>query len=204
MKVQVGDVVVNAVVDLAAEVSIISDRVYQAIKRPPPKLRDVKLLTAGRKLSMQGSVVGPVKLKIGNYWYKEQLYEAPIDTNMLLGFDILVNRGRSILNMADATLIFGGQTINLDIGSTDGQTRVAEVRVGKRRVIPPNSVVQLKCTMRRYDVDYIVESFSNSKLLIPRVVRSAGSDPVLCLVNPTDRFRLLKKNALIARAFPVA
>ncbi|KAH3844605.1 hypothetical protein DPMN_086864 [Dreissena polymorpha] len=106
--------------------------------------------------------------------------------------------------MADATLIFDGQTINLDIGSTDGQTRVAEVRVGKRRVIPPNSVVQLKCTMPRYDVDYIVESFSNSKLLIPRVVRSAGSDPVLCLVNPTDRFRLLKKNTLIARAFPVA
>ena len=148
--------------------------------------------------------MGPVKLKIGNCWYKEQLYVAPIDTDMLLGFDILVNRGRAILYMADATLIFDGQTINLDVGSTDGQTRVAEVRVGKRRVIPPNSVVQLKCTMPSYDVDYIVESFSNSKLLIPRVVRSAGSYLVLCLVNPTDRFRLIKKNTLIARAFLVA
>ncbi|KAH3768362.1 hypothetical protein DPMN_169574 [Dreissena polymorpha] len=66
MKVQVGDVVVNAEVDSSAELSIFSDRVYQAIKCPPPKLRDVKLLTAGRKLSMQGSVVGPVKVKIGN------------------------------------------------------------------------------------------------------------------------------------------
>ncbi|XP_052231012.1 uncharacterized protein LOC127844654 [Dreissena polymorpha] len=123
---------------------------------------------------------------------------------MLLGFDIQVNRGKSALNMADATLIFDGQTISLGIGSTDGQSRVAEVRVGKRRVIPPNLVMQLKCTMPSYDVNYVVESFGNSMLLVPRVVLSAGSDSVLCLVNPTDRFRMLKKNTLIKRAFPVA
>ena len=83
MKVQVCDVVVNAVVDSAAEISIISDRIYKSMQCPPPKLCDVKLLTAGRKLSMQGLVVGPVKLRIGSCWYEEQLYVAPIDTDML-------------------------------------------------------------------------------------------------------------------------
>ena len=106
--------------------------------------------------------------------------------------------------MADATLIFDGQFLSLDVGSTDGQARVAEVRVSRRRVIPPNSVLQVKCTMLRSKVGYVVESFGNPKLMVARVMLSAGSDPVLCLVNPTDRFKLVKKNALIARAFPVA
>ncbi|KAH3782352.1 hypothetical protein DPMN_160267 [Dreissena polymorpha] len=66
MKVQVGVVVVKAVVDSAAEVSIISDRVYKFMKCPPPKLCDAKLFTTDRKMSMQGSVVGPVKLRIGS------------------------------------------------------------------------------------------------------------------------------------------
>ncbi|KAH3892264.1 hypothetical protein DPMN_016379 [Dreissena polymorpha] len=123
---------------------------------------------------------------------------------MLLGFDILVNTGKAILNMAEATLIFDGQVLSLNLGSTDGQPRVAEVRVGKRRVIPPNSVVKVKCNMSKFETDYVVESFGNSKLLVPRVVLSAGSDPVLCLLNPTDRVQLVKKNFLIARAYPVA
>ncbi|KAH3750814.1 hypothetical protein DPMN_185349 [Dreissena polymorpha] len=48
MNVQVGDIVVNAIVDSASEVSIISEKVYKSMKHPPPKLRDVKLLTAGK------------------------------------------------------------------------------------------------------------------------------------------------------------
>ncbi|KAH3893570.1 hypothetical protein DPMN_017718 [Dreissena polymorpha] len=153
MNVQVGDIVVNAVVDSASEVSIISEKVYKSMKHPPPKLRNVKLLTAGKDMSMQGFIVGPIKLKIGNCWYKEQLYVAPIDTDMLLGFDILVNTGKAILNMAEATLIFDGQVLSLNLGSTDGQPWVAEVRVGKRRVIPPNSVVRVKCNMSKFETD---------------------------------------------------
>jgi hypothetical protein len=116
MKVQVGDIVVDAVVDSAAEVSIISDRMYEAIKQPPPKLGDVKLLMTGRDYSMPSFVVGPVELKIGNCWYREHLHVAPTDVDMLLGFDILVNPGRAIINMAEATIIFDGQVLNLERG----------------------------------------------------------------------------------------
>ncbi|XP_052239462.1 uncharacterized protein LOC127850461 isoform X4 [Dreissena polymorpha] len=117
LKVQVGDVMVDAVIDSAAEVSLISDRVYKAMKQPPPKQRDVKLLMTGRDASMQGFVVGPVKLKIGNYWYQQHLYVAPTDVDMLLGFDILMNPGRAIINMAEATIIFDGQVLSLEGGS---------------------------------------------------------------------------------------
>ncbi|KAH3777315.1 hypothetical protein DPMN_178755 [Dreissena polymorpha] len=109
LKVQVGDVMVDAVIDSAAEVSLISDRVYKAMKQPPPKQRDVKLLMTGRDASMQGFVVGPVKLKIGNYWYQQHLYVAPTDVDMLLGFYILMNPGRAIINMAEATFFLMGR-----------------------------------------------------------------------------------------------
>ncbi|KAH3713368.1 hypothetical protein DPMN_073158 [Dreissena polymorpha] len=116
MKVQVRDIVVDAVVDSAAEVSIISDRIYEAMKQPPPRLRDVKLLMTGRDASMRSFVVGPDEIKIGNCWYRELLHAAPTDVNMLLGFDILVNPGRSIIDMAEATIIFDGQVLNLERG----------------------------------------------------------------------------------------
>lgn len=40
MHIQVGDKEVTVIVDSAAEVSIISDKVYQSLKNPPKKLRE--------------------------------------------------------------------------------------------------------------------------------------------------------------------
>ena len=52
--VQVEELTVDAVLDSAAEVTIISDRVYASLKTQPDKLYDVRLDTAGRQMSMQG------------------------------------------------------------------------------------------------------------------------------------------------------
>ena len=41
---------------------------------------------------MQGFVAGPVRLKIGNQWYTEEIHVAPLQQDMNLGFDILVTR----------------------------------------------------------------------------------------------------------------
>jgi hypothetical protein len=50
-------------------------------------------------MAMTGFVAGPIKIKIGDKWYKENVYVASIEQEMLLGFDILVNRGQAILEM---------------------------------------------------------------------------------------------------------
>ena len=44
---------------------------------------------------------------------------------MLLGFDILVHRGRSELDMAQCTLLFDGQLLSLNVGSHQGLPQVA-------------------------------------------------------------------------------
>ena len=65
MAIQVGNRPVKAVVDSAAEMTIVSDKVYETLKHPPKKLREVTLQTAGRQMALRGFIVGPVRMKIG-------------------------------------------------------------------------------------------------------------------------------------------
>ena len=96
------------------QVSIISEKLYNSLQNPPKKLRTVKLQTAAKQLSI------PVKLKIGDQWYTEKIHVAPIQQDMLLGFGILVHRGKSIIDMAQGTLMFDGQILNLNIENSRG------------------------------------------------------------------------------------
>ena len=203
MEVGVVNKTVTAVVDTAAQVTIISDKVYQSLARKPSIIKQVQLMAAGRKMMMAGMIVGPVKLKIGNRWYREEIYVAPIEQEMLLGFDILRNRGQAVLDMGRGILLFDGMELNLNVSSTDGQPSVARVTVVKRRVVPPHTVAKVECKLDCVLPDYVVEPSSNSKFIAPRVVRGAGTNPVMCLVNPSDCFRVVNKGFEIGRAYPV-
>ena len=97
--------------------TIVSDKVYEALKHPPKKLREVTLQIAGRHMAIRGFVVGPVKMKIGTRWYSENVYVAPIEQEMLLGFDILFRRGKCILDIVKGTLNFDDEEIHPDLGS---------------------------------------------------------------------------------------
>ena len=101
VKIRVDEKEVAAVVDTAAEVTIISEDVFNAMKVRPRKVKDVTLIAAGNE-SMNGFVVGPVKLKIGSRMYTEFIHVAPIAQEMLLGIDIL--HKKAVLNMRNKTL----------------------------------------------------------------------------------------------------
>lgn len=204
MVVQVGKTEVRAIVDTAAQVTIISDKIYNSLRKQPPKLRLVKLLAAGRDMAMNGFVAGPFRVKIGSNWYSQDLYVAPIEHDMLLGVDILIDRGQSILDMGRGILHFDGMTISLDSVSKTAAAKVARVRVQKRMVIPPQSVAKVNCKLDQdLSSDYMIESIESKKFIAPRVVREGGSDPIMCIVNPSDRYRLVKKDAEIGRAYTI-
>ncbi|XP_053398062.1 uncharacterized protein LOC128556575 [Mercenaria mercenaria] len=92
VNIQVASTNVLAVVDTAEEVTIISKEVFKALKILPRMVKDVKLLTAGKELSMSGFIAGPVRLQIASKVYKEDLNVAPIEQVMLLGLDLLHKR----------------------------------------------------------------------------------------------------------------
>ena len=51
--------------------------------------------------------------------------------------------------------------------------------------------------------DYVLEPQENLPVIIPRTLHSAGSKPKVCMLNLTDSFIKLKRDQLVAKAFPV-
>ena len=50
----------------------------------------------------------------------------------------------------------------------------------------------------------MIEPKSNVKFLMPQVVREGGTAPVVCVVNPSHRYKLITRGSEIARAYPVS
>ena len=58
--VRLEDVSVKAVVDTAAQVTIISDKLFKKLGWSGPVLKKVKLQTAGREYKLSSSFIGPL------------------------------------------------------------------------------------------------------------------------------------------------
>ena len=184
---------INAVVDTAAEGTLISDKVFNRFKIKPPVIRNCKLATAGRELMMQAFVVGPVRIELSDRVYNEVVYVAPIDDDMLLGFDFLKKHGAR-LDMRRNELEMGDKIIGLQLGEPITEPRVARVSVEKRRVIPPNSVAKIRCKLsQELTNEYTLQGEPCSKYLVPRSVHSGGRDTVACVMNVSDSFIVMKK-----------
>lgn len=64
----------NAIIDTAAESTIISDRIFQTLYPKPPTLCKMKFLTAGRDMSMSDEKIGPIQLRISSSVYSEVVH----------------------------------------------------------------------------------------------------------------------------------
>ena len=136
---------VQAVVDTAAEVTLISDRLFHTLNPLPPFIRPCKIATAGRELSMDGSVVGPVRLKIGDRECTENIYVAPLEDEMLLGFDLLTKYGAKI-DMGRKTITFGEGPVDFLWSGGSPKTKVSMIETVKVGAISteirPGTVIQ--------------------------------------------------------------
>ncbi|KAH3808225.1 hypothetical protein DPMN_136578 [Dreissena polymorpha] len=79
----------NAVIDTAAKVTIISDRIYHRLPKPPRVIKKSRLNAAGSAMSMSGFVCGSLAIKLGESEFEENVNVAPIQDDMLLGLDFM-------------------------------------------------------------------------------------------------------------------
>ena len=130
----VGDKVARAVVDTAAEVTILSDRIYDSLRPKPPIIKQVTLNTAGRNMKMKGMIVGPVEMTLGDFVFQEFVYIAPIDDDMLLGVDLL-RKHHATINIPNSSLFFQGKDVLMTSGKPS-EVSIAQVYVESTVVIP--------------------------------------------------------------------
>ncbi|VDI22773.1 Hypothetical predicted protein [Mytilus galloprovincialis] len=153
-------------------------------------------------MQMNWYVVGPVNLELGSKLIQTNLYVAPIEDDMLLGFDLL--RAHCIdLQMSDGQLRVGDEVIPMTMGKVGQAPRVANVTIRDKVTVPPNSVMKLSCQVNCEMPSYIVEAGSPSGLLVPRTLHAAGSQPVVCLINTSDKHVHVRQGELIAQAVEV-
>ena len=146
VKVRLNGLAVQAVVDTAAEVTLVSDRVVAQLSEKVPVLEHVYMKTAGRGLQMNGSIVGPVTIQLGDMVFQERVYVAPIEDCMLLGLDFLKKHGATI-DIVGATMCLNGQVVPMAQEGELVEARVANVTVARTVIIPPNSVAMIKCSL---------------------------------------------------------
>ena len=199
--VSLQDVKLLAVIDTEAEVTIISDSIFRELQPTPPYLKKVILHTAGRDLRMDGFVVGPVALKLGEITFPEAVYVAPIQDDMLLGLDFMLRHGVDI-KLNDRCLAFRGKgekvPIEVERMGTSKEGQVKKVTLEKTVKMPPNSVLKRQCKISDLLTNYIIEPEGDLDVILPRSLHSAGS-----MVNVTDSLIRLRQKQLVAKVFPV-
>ena len=180
------DVSVRAIIDTAAEVTIISDKIYEALDPTPPKIRDVSLNTAGRGMKVQGMRVGPVSMTLGHTKFEEVLYVAPIEDEMLLGIDFLRRYAESI-QIKGAKLVVGGEDIPIHTGGGIEPARILRVHLQQRTVLPPNKVKRATGVIDQKMAACVFEPAANLPVHLPRTLSDGGEMIPVFMINSTEQ-----------------
>ena len=108
VSVSLQDVALQAVIDTAAAVTIISDSIFRELEPKSTHLKKVILHTSRQDMKMEGFVVGPVALKLGEITFPEAVCVSPIQIDMLLRLDLILRHGVDI-KLDDLCLDFRGK-----------------------------------------------------------------------------------------------
>ena len=199
IEVHIEDKPLKAVVDSAAEVTILSDRIYQTLHARPPVIKHVVLNTAARDLTMTGFIVGPVAITFGEQTFNEVIYTAPIDDDMLLGADLL-RKYKAIIDIPREMLYFHGQDIPMTWGRNE-RVPIAQVLVEHPVTLPPQSVKKISCVLDNALDQFVIEPHTDLPGLIPRSYHETGCIIELFVINPTGQYLNWKQGMVIGEAF---
>jgi predicted aspartyl protease len=176
----VEDIAVKARVDSGVEITILSTQVYDRLKKKPKKVKDVEMQLADKEAVLKGFTIKPLRNEIGSQIFKERVYVAPINDEMLLGHDLLQHLG-VMLDMQLDMMLLNRERIPMTTKFRVGKPVVARVTVATRIVVPPNAAVRVVCNVEaNLGGDYFIESEKDLSVLMPQTVRSSRSKPVLC------------------------
>jgi predicted aspartyl protease len=107
--VKVNGFEISAIVDTAAESTLISNRLHESLSPKPDVRRKLKLKTADGK-SMSAEILEPLTLEVGELKVEHEVLKGDLSDEMLLGMDFLREVDAS-LQCGRGILTIGGQRI---------------------------------------------------------------------------------------------
>ncbi|CAG2189258.1 unnamed protein product [Mytilus edulis] len=100
---------VLALVDSGSEVTILKDTIFDTLEPNPYVIRKTTMYGAGTNMTMPCRLTSPIKFKIGDMQFNQQLYVAP---DMILGCDFII-QNKVVMNIGE--LIITVQNRNMPL-----------------------------------------------------------------------------------------
>ncbi|CAC5413923.1 unnamed protein product [Mytilus coruscus] len=187
VKVQVQGKLVATLIDTDPEVIIMQDKVLDSLQEKPYVIKETLMHGPCRDMQMTCRITNSTLFRIDDLLFSHQLYIAPIDCEMLLGHDFL-GSSNVILNIGQGYMFINDKTIKLVFGveTPSATPTVNRITIPTSKVVQPNSVMRMNCTVSVQENDFVVQPISETTLLIPRSVCAKAQSPVVCYMNVTD------------------
>ena len=161
-----------------------------------PILERLSLQTAGRDMTMDGCVVGPIPIEISQNSFQNRIYVAPLQTEMILGKDFFFKHGVSV-NVDVQCLTLGSISIPF-VTKDEGSSKEVQVPVVavKRVVVAPNTARRISCKMKEALPCFMTQQEKSTwkNVILPQTVHEQTQFPVVCVVNLSDRYVTIKKS----------
>lgn len=196
---------INAIIDTASEVTLISDKLYNSFQSPPSVLEEFTLRGAGREMEMKGYLIDLTSIDLDGLKFKEKLYVAPIEDEMLIGLDFMTTF-QATVDMKGNTFCIQDRKIPFQTMTEDSNSAVSAVRIrtARRVTVPANSVLRLQCVAEQplEDKAYYIQPDVKT-MLACRVCFNGTQNPTMSFINLSDRKVTLFRNQRVGMAHEV-
>ncbi|CAG2200297.1 unnamed protein product [Mytilus edulis] len=186
---------VLAVVDSAAQVSVISTSLLKQLGPRVKMKQHIILKGAGKGSEMEARYTDDLDVTVGKLKVKWRFVAAEITDKVILGIDFL-EHFKAIIDLGNYTVQINQDLIPaICLGDKEGKiSHVYRVTVGRKTVVPPQSMKVLKIEIDRTpNSDIIIQpNYELKGLLTPNVVLKIGQEVSTVVRNGSNKFVTLK------------
>ncbi|XP_071140676.1 interaptin-like [Mytilus edulis] len=203
--ISINEVTVNAVIDTAAQVTLMSEEFPKKLKPPVIFKGSLMLKGAGKDNSITARYTECVTVKVGKTDTKWKIIVAKINDQVILGLDFLKHLD-AVIDLTDLSITIRGEKhfIN-EVKSENSSFKICRITLEETLIVPPNSTVRLPVRLaEEFKNEVAIQpSKSLNGLIMPNILTKADSRVPIILNNLTDKSISLKKNRFIGTAMEI-
>jgi len=192
----------NAVVDTAAQISMISNKLMADCRADTTPESSIKIKNAESNSYVDCVVIPNFSFNLGRQEYQHTMAAGPISDDIILGLDFWLLH-HCIINLPRQRVEIEGRNIPIVMVKLCGGEwhRVSQVTVAEYRVLPPQCEMIVKVNTAGSDnTTYVTAPFAQSRLLGPAGIVFGGLDAVLLVINDSSEEVILKPGNILTTA----